>query len=48
MVLVAELKDSFYIPFFRLTNEAFLDMKISDNCKPRGVVDGERPLKSLY
>jgi hypothetical protein len=32
---------------YRLTNEAFFDMRISKNCKSEGVVDGERPLKFL-
>ena len=34
-VLVDELKDSFHILFFRLTNEAFFDMGISENVKLR-------------
>ena len=44
--LVAGLKDSFHMLFFRLTNEAFFDIAISENCKLRGVIDGGRPLNS--
>jgi len=34
--LVAELKDSFHMLIYRLTNEAFFDIGICENCKLRG------------
>jgi hypothetical protein len=36
--LVAELKDSFHMLFFRLTNEALFDTRICENCKLGGLV----------
>jgi hypothetical protein len=35
-VLTIEVKDSFHMPFFRLTNEAFFDTKMPGICKLRG------------
>jgi hypothetical protein len=35
-VVVIELKDSFHILLFRLTNEAFFGTRISENSKLRG------------
>jgi hypothetical protein len=47
-VLGPDLKDSFLMHFFRLTNEEFLDMGISKNCKLRVVIDEIRPLRFRF
>jgi hypothetical protein len=36
LVLFAELKDSFHMLFFRLTNETLSDKRMPDICKLRG------------
>ena len=36
LISVTELKDNFRIFFFRLTNEAFLDMRTTEDCELKG------------